>query len=224
MSATGRHTVTIPVTEQAPTTAVMGAVIIVGTGRCGTEWCARTLRSAGIRASHQAVVRHEHVLGRTPIDWHDYAVEVSYEATPIAAQVAHRVILVTRHPFPVARSWVALGAFDDDTGFDDLHASIRVHAPEVLGHPDPMVRALRFWCAWNMLGSAQDAEHVRIEDLTADALVGLVGLPARYPPVRLPRHVNTRAWQKRPITGEPTWDTVDQLSEIAAMFGYHEDR
>lgn len=198
--------------------------LVTGSGRSATGWCAEVLRACGVRAGHQDVIRHEHVLGRTPIDWRDYEVEVSYEAAPLASVMDdRRVVLVIRHPLAVARSWVALGAFDDDSGFGDLRESLARHAPQVLRYSEPVERALVFWYEWNLMVWPHADAVLTVEDLAPRALLDSLGLGDRYDEAAefVPRDTNARPHQERP-TPMPTWSDApsDYAARIATFAGH----
>lgn len=176
--------------------------LVTGTGRCGTGWAAAVLNACGVRAGHQAVVRHEHVLGRTPIDWGDYEVECSYEAAPLAATF-DRVVVLIRDPFLVAASWCALGVFDDDSPgpYGDLYAVLDGWCPEVARQATPPARALVFWHDWNRL-ALDDADVVLpIDGLHPWTLLAALDLEDRYDPAaeRVSTDVNARRHLKRPV-------------------------
>lgn len=198
-------------------------VLVTGTGRCGTEWCAEVLRAAGYHVGHQAVIRHEHVLGRTPIDADGFDVEVSYEAAPLSALFT-RVVLVHRHPYHVARSWVALGAFDDHSGYDDLHEVLRRYCPRVLRQSDPMGRALMFWNDWNRLTILNaNAAVLPIAGLTPAALLAACGLPGESTWM-VPTDLNNRDAIKRPVR-RPTVESIPRETRaefvaLAGLWGY----
>lgn len=203
-------------------------VIVTGTGRCGTEWCAQTLRTYGIPTGHQAVLRHAEVLSEAPIDWGEYRCEVSYEAAPLVGEFARagcRIVLVHRHPYLVARSWVGLGAFDDDTGYDSLHEVLRRWCPNVLTFTSPIQRALVFWYQWTMLALPVADVVLPIWGLTPERLLAACGIPAVEGPRVFPdSRTNHRDDIKRP-TPMPTADDIPSgyraaIERLATMFGY----
>lgn len=201
-------------------------VLVTGTGRCGTTWARDVLLASRVRATHQAI-RHEHVLGRIPFPALK-DVEVSYEAAPMAdVPMWERVIVLVRHPFLVARSWVALNAFDDDGGFFDLHDSIRVHCPAVFDYEEPMLRALAFWVEWNLLALPHADFAAAVETLEPDVLVAECGFQPRYQmegSVAIRRDVNHLAEHKKPIPPATAGDIPaaykDRLADLAYQFGY----
>ncbi len=175
----------------------MSRAVIVGTGRSGTGWCAAALRAAGVRCGHQDAIRHDQVLG-APIEWGDWEVEASFEATPLLPELrAGEVwtLLIVREPLAVIRSWVELGAFGPnmDSTYGKWAEVLRLHFPAVLVERTPIERAARYWHDLNAFALANADAWLRIEWLTPAELTAAVGFGEPGGVDRLPEG----AWNRR---------------------------
>jgi len=149
--------------------------LITGTGRCGTHWASRVLQ-----CGHQAVFRHEHSLGE-PHYWGNQLGDASFEAVPLLPIIRpelSRVVLLVRNPYRVIRSWLAVGAFGANMRADyGMWSSVLdIFFPTVLASDDPVERAARFWCDWNMAVLPYATHVLRVEDTTSARLAEVVGV------------------------------------------------
>jgi hypothetical protein len=206
-------------------------LVITGTGRSGTGYCAELLRACGVACGHESVFTPDVALGRLIVDWADYEADCSWLAAPgrrwPAIDDAH-LVLVTRHPAAVVRSWLELSILDRD---DDYTETIRRHTQRTM-HGAMADRALRHWVSWNLLAAARADEIVRLEDIDSRHLSGWLRVLDRgHLPIdevdealATPRDVNARADAKRRI-GPLTRDMFDhqlltRADPVATMFGY----
>lgn len=83
--------------------------IICGTGRCGTGYVARILRTAGLRCGHEKAFS---AAGWRPTL--DLDVEVSWLAWPYTSEAEGPVVQLVRDPVHVINSFLALGFFSNE--------------------------------------------------------------------------------------------------------------
>lgn len=114
-------------------------LVITGTGRSGTGWCAATLNSAGVFTGHERVFYPHKGL----IDWQGYHADCSWLAVPYLPMMGVRAALVVREPLLVVSSMIHIGFGLGDHA--NQHAQIARDAGMT---PDPD-GYLRFWVTWN---------------------------------------------------------------------------
>jgi len=169
----------------------MTGVLVTGSGRCGTTWAWQVLRDAGYPAEHQQI-RHEHSrLDGPPIP--AGGIHVSYEAAPLAGELraaGWRIVVLLRDPYRVALSWDRLGAFEPDTGYDELHGAVGRWAPEVMFQPDSFNRALAFAYAWPALALPYADAHCLMPETSSPSLLAACGLDPDRARLAPPRDLN----------------------------------
>jgi hypothetical protein len=170
-------------------------------------------------------------LDRQPIDWGDFEADCSWLAAPVLASAADaHVVLVTRHPMAVVRSWLELRILDRD---DDYTRVIRRHTPATMVGA-VAGRALRHWVSWNLLAAAHADEHARLEDLDLARLArwlhllghGHLPISELSEALATPQDLNSRPDAKHfigPLT-RTMFDPrlLDRADPVARMFGYHD--
>lgn len=205
--------------------------IIVGSGRCGTHYLADVLTAAGCPCSHERVFNLRAVVDGAPIDWGGYQVSASWLALPWLGLVSARVVLLTRHPLSVVKSFVEIGYFGQDTS-NPYHAATRAICPDVYDWETPQDRALRAWIHWNETAIAHADMIIRLERFTADTLAGLLRWVGVYdthaaeaftgtPPSGRFQSLRDRTGITHPLT----WDAHDPglaatAGLLAARLGY----
>lgn len=203
--------------------------VVTGTGRCGTGYVSALLNACSVSTGHQDVIRHEHTLGRTPIDWRDYEGEVSFEAVPMLPTLPSGtpIVLITRDPLHVIASYLGTGVFCDsmrhDYGF--FSAVLDWKFPSVLAHHTPIERAAAFWVEWNQAALPYTRAVYRVESLDPAALFLALGLSDRYDPdaiTSIPHDVNSQEKQR---CVEVWWDDLpfslrSQVRLLARELGY----
>lgn len=202
-------------------------LVVTGTGRSGTGYCAELLRSCGVVCGHEAVFTPQAATAPDTVSWGGYEADCSWLAAPILDRAADvHVVLVTRHPVAVVRSWLELGILDRDDAYTD---AIRRHTPRTM-RGAMTDRALRHWVSWNLLAAARADEIVRLEDIDAAVVnrwLRVVGHDGGVSPEAVesfPVDVNARDHAKRrigPLTRrmfDP--DLLARSRPVAAMFGY----
>lgn len=141
--------------------------IITGTGRSGTTYCQAVLRICGIDVTHQQTFTHEATLAGA-WHWAGQDGEASFMAVPLLPLV-HReeptttIVLVTRDPDAVARSWCALGVFADTmpVEYPAFNAVLVEHCHGVLDQPTAYERARAYVECWNTL--ARPYAHIELD-------------------------------------------------------------
>ncbi|HEX9872672.1 MAG TPA: hypothetical protein VGC99_29545 [Candidatus Tectomicrobia bacterium] len=160
--------------------------LIVGTGRCGTRWATEVLRLAGLHVGHQAVFRHEHVLG-AQWSWNDYDGDCSFEAVPMLDRIDARKVLLWRDAREVAASWLSLGLFTDDMPdrYGMFSKVLDEYFPAVLTEATPVLRAFRFWSIWNLYAFTRCDVVLELRHTTPARLADAVA-PGLHPPTVVP--------------------------------------
>lgn len=160
-------------------------LLVTGCGRSGTRYASFVLRRLGLD------VRHER-LGADGIASWTMAVDAARTPWgPGSRGLSFDVVLhQVRHPLGVIASAATLDA--RSWTFIAEHTGCRPSDP-------PLVRAARYWCAWNEHAERRAALTYRVEAL-ADAfedVCGLLGVrPDRRALERVPRDVNTRRYRR----------------------------
>ncbi len=119
-------------------------LVVTGTGRSGTGWCAAILNSAGVFAGHERVFGSKQTVPYSFVDWAGYHADCSWLAVPRLPMMNVRACLVVRHPLDVVGSMAHIG-------FGSHHVNDFTQIAADAGMtPDPD-GWLRFWLNWNML-------------------------------------------------------------------------
>lgn len=189
-------------------------LLISGTGRCGTQWIAAALTTAGLPCTHERHwTRRRH--GDGP-----WTAEASWPAAPYTPMPGAYIVHLVRHPLAVIRSRLSGGLFANPTPLRKLAAWTYEQAPEIWQGRTELERAALHWVAWNRL-VAGAAVRLRLEDITAADITRLtrridpsaVGLDSLPPPVGA-----------RPTVGPAvTWGQVEHIPGLVAMaqeYGY----
>ena len=160
----------------------MARVVITGTGRCGTKWCATVLRLAGHFCGHEQVYSTHMLPSMREPDWWRYEADSSLAAVPYLAEMPrdiHRV-LVVRHPFDYTRSVVGAGPFLERSQPAGLIEYVTREHPEVMRADNDKQAALRFWVAWNTAGLRHVDAVLPIEHTAPETLLAVCGLEPRW--------------------------------------------
>lgn len=179
-------------------------LLIVGSGRSGTGYCAELLRAARVVCGHENVYTAPAVLGHEPVDWDGYAAEASWMAVPLLPWLPSdiRPALLVRHPLAVVQSLLELRFFAPAT-ITSYHAVINRWTPATFTEATEHDRALLHWLSWN-LAAAAHARPSRLESLTPLQVVGWLsdlGVPATLDAAAellgtVPRDVNAKREDK----------------------------
>lgn len=203
--------------------------VICGSGRCGTLWAAEVLRAGAVNCGHQAIFRHETVLGRD-WKWGHHHGDSSFEAVPMLDDIDAIKIALVREPLAVMRSWRGLGLFVDrvDTWqyWGLLSRVLDAHMPAVLSCSDPMAAAAMYWLGWTKLAVQRCDEWFRIESLEPHTLFDAVQRSNQYRTMAedVPRNTNHRTTDKKD-RGPHSWDELPDdvrgpVQDFASKLGY----
>lgn len=118
-------------------------LVVTGTGRSGTGWCAATLNSAGVFSGHERVFGPKQTDPDVLLDWGGYHADCSWLAVPRLPLLNVRAALVVRDPLQVVASMahIGFGAEPHVNEFTKVAAGAGMT-------PDPD-GWLRFWLNWN---------------------------------------------------------------------------
>lgn len=134
-------------------------VLVTGCGRSGTHFTTHLLQALGLK------VNHERLGPDGSVDWH-LAVRGYRQKLGVDFDL---VLHQHREPLPVIRSM--------QTMMPESWAFIARYCPEA-DHPDPAVRAARYWVRWNVKAEKAARYSFPIErvDEHFPAICGLLGV------------------------------------------------
>lgn len=156
-------------------------IVVTGSGRSGTGWCAAVLNSAGIFSGHENVFGPRQTKPYTLIDWCGYNADCSWLAVPRLPMVNVKAALVVRDPLAVVASMehIMFGKPDYENQFSDVAARAGM-TPDLDGY-------LRFWLDWNR--RAVNEGHVEVvftlDQLVQDPALLTYWAGARYEPKQI---------------------------------------
>lgn len=122
----------------------MSRIVVTGSGRSGTGWCAAILNSAGIFSGHENVFTPLTARPLAYIDWYGYKADCSWLAVPRLPLMNVRAALVIRNPLDVVASMahIGFGVEPHVNQFTHLAVTEGDMSPDLDGY-------LRFWVNWN---------------------------------------------------------------------------
>lgn len=191
----------------------MTALLITGSERSGTLYTATVLRNAGIDAGHERAVN---IKGSRELE--DGEVEVSWEAAPLglAAYTVHQV----RHPLQAIGSSAARQTFDWDHRRSAWGYYAARFFPEIATEPTPLLRAARYWLAWN--GAIKADMRWQVETLKAAQLNKALAQAGHKVPtaaaLRETEHVHES--DAAPIEWGQLGHLEEPIRALAAEYGY----
>lgn len=193
----------------------MTHLVVTGTGRSGTGWCAATLNSAGIFTGHERVFTPKAAEGGL-IDWCEYHADCSWLAVPRLPLMNVRAALVIRNPLQVVASMAHI-RFGVE-GYENDHSRVAAGygmTPDIDGY-------LRFWVTWNT--AAIIAGHVEaiftLDQLLQNPMTLTRWAGAKHEP-RPVGVVNDRAdWKidARPVIGWDDFQDVNMLTKASELW------
>jgi hypothetical protein len=178
----------------------MSKLVITGTGRSGTGWCAAILNSAGIFTGHERVFGPKQVRPYSFIDWAEYHADASWLAVPRLPLMNVRAALVVRNPLEVVASMAHLRF-----GMEPHINPFTQVASDAGMTPDPD-GYLRFWLNWNQRAFPNVEAVFTFDQLLANPMTLTRWAGAKYEPHSM-GVVNARdEWKhdERPVID---WDT-----------------
>lgn len=182
-------------------------IVVTGTGRSGTGWCAATLNSAGVFSGHENVFGPKQTRPHSFIDWCGYHADCSWLAVPRLPLFNVKAALVVRDPLAVVASMAHI--MFGKPGYENQFSAVAADAgmtPDLDGY-------LRFWVAWN-----QQALHVVEAVFTLDQLVTnpmtlTRWAGAKYEPKPMPV-VNDRPEWKQGDRPYVDWDSFEDAGTV----------
>lgn len=226
-------------------TAARPFVVVTGCSRSGTGYTSRLLTALGVDVGHERVFNiHRVIDGWRPdlLDEADADGDSSFLAAPFVDRLPPGTVVLhqLRHPVAVVRSHLGIRFFREPVTpsiwladeHEDFLTVVTRYAPRVGSSADELVRAVRYWVAWNRLVErvADDCVYLRyrVEDLDLDLLARIASLLGRRHDTRsltralrsVPRRVNHRRRDTR-VRASQVW-SFRELRETARRYGYHE--
>lgn len=204
-----------------------GRFVVTGSGRCGTKYMSRLLTSAGAPCGHEQVFNAGGA-GAWP---DDVRADSSWMAATMLDRVDVPVVLLTRHPLAVVRSWVEIGFFGLDIS-NETHGPLEQFVPDVYDYQSEADRALAMWCRLNSAALPRAEMLLRLERFDAGQLARLLRWVGANPATAgeafaavgpCNRHDTMRA--KVRVTHTPSWDChdkdlADDARALARLLGY----
>lgn len=179
--------------RMASVNAKKPAFVIIGTGRCGTNYVADYLTAAGHPCGHEQFYRPTGPLYRKSEVTIATEGDSSWLAVPYLPETGIRVVHQTRAPLLVIRSFLKLGFFHDEhysrhkrfVDFAKVHFDFS---------NDPLQSAMRWWIEWNEKCQKITDQHFRLEDFhdTTEQLSEWLGFDKPLPSLSLPTDTNTK--------------------------------
>lgn len=211
---------------------------VTGSGRCGTTFMSRLLDNAGVKCGHEDVFHIGTVTRDEPPAWNGYAAASSWMAVrhlPLDVPV----VLVTRHPLAVVRSYVEIGYFDHHDADNPCHEASRRICPDMYAESTPQDRALHMWIHWNETALAHAELRFQIERLDAACLERLLRWAGYDPSAAAEAFARTaedeeamnhfpHLREQTGITWQPGWHQhrpglAVRARRLAALLGYDPD-
>lgn len=204
-------------------------LIVTGCGRTGTQYLAKLLQAAGVKAGHERVYNAGEFPDRAAFQVND--VEVSWWAAPWLDPLSESCTIwhLVRHPLKSLRCWVKHRLLKDN-----CNSGRFVHGilPETVTGTD-LERAVAYLVQWNLMVEERARERFRVEDLNpndlwialheADVDDGVSSDDVERAFSEVPMNVGSCAHANEP---DITWDQVlktsygSQLKEMAVRYGY----
>lgn len=169
------------------------AFVIIGTGRCGTNFVADYLTAAGHPCGHERFYRPTGPVyspGQTQTTREG---DSSWLAVPFLPEAGVRVVHQTRAPVAVIASFLKLGFFHEEH-YSRHKRFVDFARRHFDFSDDPTRSAARWYIEWNEKCAAITDRQFRLEDFRnrIDRLGDWLGLDAPLPTLDLPVDTNTK--------------------------------
>lgn len=202
------------------------AFVIIGTGRCGTNFVADYLTAAGHPCGHERFYRPSGPLYRATQTQVTPEGDSSWLAVPYLPETGITAVHQTRAPLPVIKSFLKLGFFHTEH-----YARHKRFVDFARAHfafsDDPLRSSMRWWLEWNEKCTAITGHHFRLEDFhdRTDQLSDWLGLDAPLPKLDVPADTNTKrsvvAISEDEIESRiRSFPEYPRLVDLAARLGY----
>ena len=202
------------------------AFVIIGTGRCGTNFVADYLTAAGHPCGHEYFFRPSGPIYRINQSRSTPKGDSSWLAVPYLPETDITSIHQTRAPLQVIKSFQKLGFFDPlhYTRHKRFVDFARAHFDF---SEDPLRSSMRWWLEWNERCTAITDRHFRLEDFhdRTDQLSDWLGFDDPLPKLDLPVDTNTKRSLVETSADEiesriRTFPEFPRLVDLAARLGY----
>lgn len=202
------------------------AFVIIGTGRCGTNYVADYLTAAGYPCGHERFYRPSGPIYGAEETRVTPEGDSSWLAVPYLPDSSITVVHQTRAPLPVIKSFLKIGFFHPEH-YARHKRFLDFANPHFKLSDDPLRSSMRWWLEWNEKCAAVTDKHLRLEDFHArtQQLSDWLGFDTPLPKLDLPADTNS----KRNVVGALTDDIesrirsfpeYSRLSDLAAGLGY----
>ncbi len=136
------------------------AFVVVGTGRCGTQYASDLLTVSGLACGHEEVFTPFGVQRRPGL-----VGDASWHAVPFVARLGIPAIHLVRRPLDVVNSFLAIGFFRPWDEQRVRHRPARRFADRYLTMTgDETIDAVRWCVAWNHWCERVTFTRVRVDD------------------------------------------------------------
>lgn len=184
-------------------------LVVTGTGRSGTGWCAATLNSAGVFTGHENVFTPKATRPHAYIDWCEYNADCSWLAVARLPLFNVRAALVIRNPLDVVASMWHINF--GKPGYENQFSAIAADA----GMTPTLSGWLRFWIEWNTRALAVCEAVFTLDQLVQNPMTLTRWAGSRYEPRFNPGVINDRPEWKRGARPELTWDCFTDQTAVS---------
>lgn len=167
--------------------------VIIGTGRCGTEYVAKYLTAAGHPCGHETFYRPIGPLYAANETRIIPDGDSSWLAVPFLPCVGIKAVHQTRAPVPVIKSFLKLGFFHPEH-YDRHRRFVKFARQHFEFSDDPVRSAVLWYVEWNERCLAITDRHFRLEDFHAstDQLSEWLGFDEALPRLDVSSSTNTK--------------------------------
>lgn len=202
------------------------AFVIIGTGRCGTNFVADYLTAAGHSCGHERFYRPTGPLYRAGETRLTSAGDSSWLAVPYLPDSGITAVHQTRAPLPVIKSFLKIGFFHPEH-YAQHKRFIDFTRPHFTPSDDPLRSSMRWWLEWNEKCTAITDKHFRLEDFHARTgqLAEWLGFDEALPDLDVPADTNTKRQVVATSADEietriRSFPEYPRLVDLAARLGY----
>jgi hypothetical protein len=154
-------------------------VLIIGTGRCGTGFLAKSLDRSGISCGHESIFNHwDKSIIEKNINNNKLVAEAAWPAVPFIGtsflKQSVKIIHLVRHPMHVIRSFHDLNFFSQERVSKPLNQIVYQNTTISADSQDRLISSVKHYFEWNNLAitkiSLTDHPYIRVklEDIIAD--------------------------------------------------------
>lgn len=162
----------------------MTKLLITGTGRCGTTYCAEVLKCFGLNVTHQTIFTHEAALNSICKWPKGVDCESSFMAVPLLKKIRQavpevRILHVWRDRELVVDSWLKSGVFGAQ--FTEVYPAFAQVLDQIYGgeynhkSSSPRQQADRFYNVWKLMADEEADSVMHIDDVNPALLIQEAG-------------------------------------------------